>query len=342
MNEMPPNSEGSQWQPSQSFWEGRPVAVTGATGFVGAHLTAELVSLGARVVVLRRDEVPANPVSDAWAGRVSVVRGQLEDQEPVERLLTEYDVATVFHLAAQSQVGVANINPGATFSTNVRGTWSLLEAVRRTGSVSQVVVASSDKAYGTQSQLPYVEDSPLNAVHPYDVSKACADLISICYGTCYDVTVAVTRCGNFFGPGDINWSRLVPGTIRSVLRGESPVLRSDGTMVRDYLYVKDGARAYLQLAEALERDSSLSAQAFNFSLEQPLSVLEMLDRIQKAAGTSLELDIRDSAKHEIQAQYLSAEKARSVLGWEPVFSLDHGLQETVDWYRTFLGGPGTL
>jgi CDP-glucose 4,6-dehydratase len=326
----------SDWSPSSAFWSGRPVAVTGATGFVGAHLTSALVALGAEVAVLRRDETPAHPLRSAWVDRVAVVSGGLEDHEVVERLLVEYGSVTVFHLAAQSQVGVANANPRSTFEANVRGTWNVLEAARRAPTVGQVVAASSDKAYGAQPTLPYTEQSPLLARHPYDVSKACADLIATCYAQCFDVPVVTTRCGNFYGPGDLNWARLVPGTIRSVLSGERPLVRSDGTMVRDYLYVQDGVRAYLMLAEALERDPSLAGRAFNFSLEEPLSVLEVIARVQKAAGTSLEPDVRATARHEIQEQFLSAEQARTVLGWAPAHTLDGSLTETVEWYRRYL------
>jgi CDP-glucose 4,6-dehydratase len=307
--------------------------VTGATGFVGSHLTDSLVDLGAEVVVLCRDDVPVNPVSERWAHRVSVVRGQVEDQAVLERILGEYGVETVFHLAAQSQVGVANRNPSSTYEANIRGTWTLLEAVRRSPGVKQVVVASSDKAYGSQPTLPYTEDMPLLAVNPYDVSKACADMVATSYARCLGVPVTITRCGNFFGPGDLNWARLIPGTIRSLLRGERPVIRSDGSMIRDYLYVRDGARAYIHLAEAMAEDTALVGEAFNFSFEQPLSVLEVVDHLQKAAGTSLSPEILASAVNEIPSQALSAAKAGSVLGWTPVHSLDDAFAETVDWYR---------
>lgn len=324
------------WRPSPAFWHGRPVAVTGATGFVGSHLTSELIELDASVTVLRRDELPSHAITDGWLSRVSVVAGCVEDQIVIERLIADYDIQTVFHLAAQSQVGVANTNPVGTFRTNVQGTWSVLEAARRSPSVRQVVVASSDKAYGAHLDLPYTEETPLRAVNPYDVSKASADLIATCYARCFDLPVAVTRCGNFFGPGDLNWARLVPGTCRSILAGDRPVVRSDGTMVRDYLYVRDGIRAYLMLAEALANDSSIAGEAFNFSLEQPLSVLDMVAAVQQAAGTRLEPDIRAMARHEIAAQYMSAARAQSVLGWAAAFTLESGLRQTVEWYRHHL------
>ncbi len=332
--------DDSSWSPDSAFWRDRPVVVTGATGFLGSHLTATLVELGAAVAILVRDKLPPTSVSAPWTPAVAAVDGSVDDQETVERLLGEYEAVTVFHLAAQSQVPVANRNPIATYEANIRGTWMLLEGVRRSPAVRQVVVASSDKAYGEQPALPYTEDMPLLAVHPYDVSKACADLIAQSYYDTYGVPVSITRCGNFFGPGDRNWQRLVPGTIRSILHGERPVIRSDGTMVRDYLYVADGALAYLRLAEAMAADPSLCGEAFNFSTETPMTVLELCSAIQKAAGTDLEPDIRNEASHEIPSQYLSAAKARRVLGWSPVHDMHDALTETIDWYRAELSvGP---
>ena len=295
------------------------------------------MDLDSSVVILSRDDVPPTPIAEGWSRRVSVVNGQVQDIAVLERLLGEYEVATVFHLAAQSQVGVANRNPASTFETNIGGTWAVLEAVRRSPTVRQVIVASSDKAYGSPEQLPYTEDMPLRPVHPYDVSKACADLIATSYAVSYGLPVSVTRCGNIFGPGDMNWERLIPGTIRSLLEGKRPVIRSDGSMVRDYLYVVDAVRAYLRLAEALEGDASLSGKAFNFSLEQPCSVLEVVEGLQAAAGTTLEPDVRSTASNEIPAQMLSASLARSVLGWEPTVTLDEAFSATVRWYRKHLG-----
>ena len=323
------------YEPNGAFWRSRAVAVTGATGFLGGHLTSMLIDQGAHVVVLVRDSVPQS-VTRGWAERVSAVSGPVEDQDLVERMLGEYGITTVFHLAAQTQVGVANRNPSSTYEANVRGTWALLEAVRRSPSVAQVVTASSDKAYGEQPVLPYTEDMPLLAVNPYDVSKACADLLAQSYARTYGVPVVVTRCGNFFGPGDANWERLVPGTIRSVLQGERPIIRSDGTMTRDYLYVVDAALAYLQLVEAMAADPSLVGEAFNLSTERPLSVLDFVGLIQEAAGTDLEPDIRSTARHEIPHQFLSAAKARKVLGWQPRHTVEEALARTVDWYRAAL------
>lgn len=307
--------------------------VTGATGFVGAHLVASLVDLRADVVVLKRDNLPETGITSRWAGRVRSVNGAVQDLPLVERVLAEYEVATVFHLAAQSQVGVANRSPLSTFDTNVGGTWNVLEAARRSTSVTEVVTASSDKAYGAQERQPYTEQMPLEPAHPYDVSKACADLISTSYARSFGTPVAITRCANIFGPGDLNWSRLIPGTIRSLVRGERPVIRSDGSLVRDYLFVNDAVGAYLLLAERLARDSFLSGQAFNFSLEQPLSVLEVVERLQRAVGTAVEPDIRANASNEIRSQALDASRAREILGWQPAAKLDEALAVTVQWYR---------
>ncbi|MGH3054930.1 MAG: GDP-mannose 4,6-dehydratase, partial [Gaiellaceae bacterium] len=242
----------------------------------------------------------------------------------------------VIHLAAQAIVGVANRNPVATFDTNIRGTWSMLEACRRSPAVKQIVLASSDKAYGAQPQLPYDETTPLQGRHPYDVSKSCADLIGHAYGVTYDLPVAITRCGNFYGGGDLNWNRVVPGTIRSVLRGQRPVIRSDGQYVRDYFYVEDGAAAYLLLAERLAQDNTVRGQAFNFSNELQVTVLELVHKILQLMQSDLTPDVRNEASNEIRHQYLSAAKARAVLGWHPLFTLDEGLQRAVDWYRAFL------
>lgn len=324
---------------SSGFWRDRPVLVTGATGLVGGWLVERLLSAGAEVVCLVRDWVPASRLLASEPGlaeRVNTVRGDVRDQALLERVLGEYEVATVIHLAAQTIVPIANRNPISTFETNIAGTWSLLEACRRSPRVAQVVVASSDKAYGEQRELPYTEDTPLQGRHPYDVSKSCADLISMSYAATYDLPVVVTRCGNFYGGGDLNWNRIVPGTIRSILRGESPVVRSDGTLIRDYFYVEDGAAAYMLLAEELAARPELKGRAYNFSNELQLTVLEMVQAIASRMETTLRPDVRGEATYEIPHQYLSAARAREELGWTPLFSLEEGLDRTVAWYRAFL------
>jgi len=326
-----------------SFWRDRPVLVTGGTGLLGSWLVQRLIKSAANVVCLVRDWVPQSElVRSGQIDQVNVIRGDVLDQSILERALGEYEVEVVFHLAAQTIVGIANRNPVSTFSTNIAGTWNLLEACRRSPKVSSILVASSDKAYGDQEHLPYNESMPLQGRHPYDVSKSCADLIAQTYANSYSLPVAITRCGNFYGGGDLNWNRVVPGTIRSVIRGERPVVRSDGRFVRDYFYIEDGAAAYMLLAERLAADASLRGQAFNFSNESQISVLEMVDRILEKLNSSLRPEILNQASNEIRHQYLSAERARSVLKWHPEFTLDSGLDRTVSWYREFLGAPQSL
>jgi CDP-glucose 4,6-dehydratase len=319
------------------FWRDRPTLVTGATGLVGSWLVRRLAEAGAQVVCLVRDWVPQSElVRNGALAQVVTVRGDVRDQAMLERALGEYEIDTVIHLAAQTIVGIANRNPVSTFEANIQGTWALLEACRRSPAVRQVVFASSDKAYGDCETLPYDESTPLVGRHPYDVSKSCADLIAQSYATTYGLPVTITRCGNFYGGGDLNWNRLVPGTIRSVMRGQRPVIRSDGTYIRDYFYVEDGAHVYMLLAEKMAGNPALAGHAFNFSNEIQVPVRELVERILRAMGSDLEPEIRDEARHEIRHQYLSAAKAREMLGWNPLFTLDEGLERTVSWYRDFL------
>jgi CDP-glucose 4,6-dehydratase len=322
-----------------AFWRDRPTLVTGASGLVGSWLVKRLLAAQADVVCLIRDWVPQSELMGSKVvEQVKAVRGELRDQRLLERLIGEYEIDTVLHLAAQTIVPIANRNPISTFETNVAGTWALLEACRRSPTVKQIVVASSDKSYGEQEKLPYDETMALAGRHPYDVSKSAGDLIAQSYAATYDLPVVITRCGNFYGGGDLNWSRIVPGTIRSVLRGKRPVIRSDGQSVRDYFYVEDGAAAYAFLAEHLAADRSLVGEAFNFSNEEPITVLELTNKILGLMGSDLKPDVRDEATNEIKCQYLSAAKAREKLGWRPLFQLEHGLLLTIDWYRDLLGG----
>lgn len=323
-----------------SFWQDRAVLVTGGTGLLGSWLVPRLIDAGANVVCLVRDWVPQSElVRSGRIAQVNVVRGEITDHDLLERALGEYEIEVVFHLAAQTIVGIANRNPTSTFSTNIGGTWNLLEACRRSPKISSIVVASSDKAYGDQANLPYNETMPLQGRHPYDVSKSCADLIAQSHAHTYRLPVAITRCGNFYGGGDLNWNRVVPGTVRSVLRGERPVIRSDGKFIRDYFYIEDGAAAYMLLAERLADDPILHGQAFNFSNESQISVLEMVDLILAKMNSSLRPEILNQASNEIRHQYLSAERARTVLNWQPKFTLDAGLDRTLAWYRAFLSAP---
>jgi len=321
-----------------TFWRDRPTLVTGATGLVGSWLIKRLRAAGADVVALVRDWVPASEaVRSGVLDRVTVVRGDVRDQAVLERVLGEFEIDTVIHLAAQTIVGIANRNPISTFETNIQATWGLLEACRRSPRVQQIVLASSDKAYGDQDQLPYDEKTPLQGKHPYDVSKSCADLIAQTYANTYGSPVVITRCGNFYGGGDLNWNRIIPGTIRSIVRNQRPIIRSDGLFVRDYFYVEDGAAAYMHLAEQLAgRRDELRGQAFNFSNEQPVTVLQIVGDVTRAMDSALTPEIRNEASHEIRKQFLSARKARQMLNWRPLFTLQQGLAATVAWYREFL------
>jgi CDP-glucose 4,6-dehydratase len=312
--------------------------VTGATGLVGSWLVERLVAAGADVVCLVRDWIPGSElVRSGMLERVKVVRGDIRDEVTIERTLGEYEVDTVFHLAAQTIVGIANRNPISTFESNIAGTWKVMESCRRSPKVRQIVVASSDKAYGDQDTLPYIETTPLQGSHPYDVSKSCADLISRTYAISYGLPVAITRCGNFFGGGDLNWNRIIPGTIRSILRGQAPIIRSNGDYIRDYFYVEDGVAAYMLLAEKLAEQPSLKGEAFNFSNELQVTVREIVERILVQMKSTLKPDIRNEADKEILHQYLSAEKARRLLDWKPLFSLDNALVLAINWYKNYLG-----
>jgi CDP-glucose 4,6-dehydratase len=322
------------------FWTDRPVFVTGATGLLGSHLVAELVGLGAEVTCLVRDEVGRSHFHRLGLGaRTTIVRGAVEDALLVERALNEYEIDTVFHLAAQAIVGTALRGPLSTWESNVRGTYCVLEACRRNDQrVKRVVVASSDKAYGEHDVLPYQEDAALDGRFPYDCSKACADLIARSYFETYGTPVAITRCGNLFGPGDLNWNRIVPGTIRAALRGERPIIRSDGSFVRDYIYVGDAVAGYLQLGERAGEDG-VRGEAFNLSDEKPLDVRQICQAALRAAGREdLQPIVQNQASHEITRQFLDASKARARLGWAPRYGLEEGLAHTVAWYREHLAG----
>ena len=321
-----------------AYWLDRPVLVTGCTGILGSWLTIALVDAGAAVTGLIRDEVPFTHLRrSGYQDRIRVVRGDVTDYALVERALNEYEIDTIFHLAAQTIVPIANRAPLSAFETNIKGTWTVLEAARRSPKTGCTIVASSDKAYGEHEDLPYTEDVPLRGCYPYDVSKACADRIARSYAVTYGMPVSVTRCANLYGGGDLNWSRLVPGTIRSVLRGRRPVIRSDGTLLRDYLYIPDAVDGYLTLAEQMDIPD-VQGEAFNFGLDDPKSVMDVVQAIIDVSDQpTLEPLVLGEAENEIQDQYLDSSKAREELGWAPEHSLHAGLRETLAWYREFLG-----
>ncbi|MFN2137762.1 MAG: GDP-mannose 4,6-dehydratase [Candidatus Promineifilaceae bacterium] len=323
---------------SERFWQDRRVFVTGCSGFLGSWLVAALVKRGASVVGLLRDHVPQSMLfRDDTAARIRLVNGDLSDITFLERVLAEYEVQTVFHLAAQTIVGIANRSPLSTFETNIRGTWQLLEAARHAPQIDGFVVASSEKAYGEPHELPYVEEHRLQGRHPYDVSKSCVDLIAQTYAVTYGLPVTITRFSNLYGGGDLNWNRLIPGTMRSVLRGEPPVIRSDGAFKRDYVYVEDAVSAYLALAER-SAEPGICGQPFNFGLGRPVTALEVVQTIIAVSEfPDLRPIILDEVRHEIRDEYLSPAKAQRLLGWQPQETLDSGLRKTMLWYRDYLG-----
>lgn len=318
-------------------WLNKNVFVTGGTGLLGSWLIEELISLGANVIGLERDHVPQSRLyREALIDKITVVYGNLEDHYVIDRVLNEYEVEVVFHLGAQAIVPIANNNPISTFESNIKGTWVLLDACRRNKKVKKIVIASSDKAYGEHKKLPYTEDMPLEGRNPYDVSKSCADLIAQMYFHSYSLPVCVTRCGNLFGGGDLNFNRIIPGTIRSVLLNERPIIRSDGKYIRDYFYVKDAAKAYVLLAEKMN-NNGITGQAFNFGNDTHMTVLKITNEILLLMNRlDLEPIILNQAKGEIPKQYLSSKKARKMLGWKPLFSLREGLAETIEWYKSYL------
>lgn len=325
-----------------SFWKNRTAFVTGAAGFVGAHVTRMLVEQGATVVCLQRDAIRINPL-DLFdlRSRVTTVTGSIEDLSLMQRILNEYEIEAVFHLAAQAIVGVANRSPISTFETNIRGTYMLLEACRLVPTVKRVVVASSDKAYGSHQELPYTEEHPLHGLYPYDASKACTDIIARSFALSYQLPVAVSRFANIYGPGDLNLSRIVPGTLLSLLRGEAPIIRSDGTPIREFVHVEDVARGYLLLAEQIDQTRG---EAFNFGADSPISILDFVNLMIRVAGLegrlSPQILLKEKIDREIDAQYLSAHKASSRLGWNEAISLEAGLRLTLDWYRDNLDRLG--
>lgn len=318
------------------FWKGKPVFVTGATGLLGGWVTRRLLELGANVVALVRDRVPRSILeSEGLLPSITSVHGPLEDADLLQRAIGEYEIDTVLHLAAQPIVGVAKLDPVSTLRTNVEGTWNVLEAARR-AKVKQVIVASSDKAYGDSDHLPYTEDHPLQGRFPYDCSKSCTDLISQMYHATYAMPVSIARCANLFGGGDLNFNRVIPGVIQATLSDTRFVIRSDGQFVRDFLYIRDAADAYLSLAQGLAAGAPQGP--YNFSLDVKLTVIDVVDHVLRLMGREdLEPVILNQASAEIRSQYMTSEKARRLLGWVPAYSVEQGLRETIDWYRDYFG-----
>lgn len=323
---------------NKKFWTDRNVFVTGGAGLLGSWVTERLVDAGANVVLLIRDHTPKSRLYQTGIiERATTISGEVEDHRLLERALNEYQIDTVFHLAAQTIVGIANQNPLSTFETNIRGTWNLLDTCRTTSWVNRVVVASSDKAYGEQKNLPYFEDSPLLGKYPYDVSKTCADLLSQAYASSFGLPVCVTRFGNLFGPGDHNFDRLIPGTIRSILRDKAPIIRSNGKFIRDYIYVEDAALAYVLLAEKMAGDDDLVGEVFNFSYERPMTATEVVETIlTRMNRLDLQPQVLGATTNEIPNQYLDASKAIKALGWQPEFNFEVGLDRTIPWYQELL------
>ena len=319
------------------FWKDRPVLVTGATGLVGSWLVKELLNRESRVTALVLDSEPTSELFRSGdINRISVINGNLDSYEDVSRAVSQSEAKTIIHLGAQTIVGTALNDPISTFKANIQGTWNVLEAARRMPSVvSSIVVASSDKAYGTSKHLPYTEDQPLNGDGPYDVSKSCTDLIAQTYGKTFGLPVTIARCGNIYGGGDLNWSRIVPGTLRDISLGKVTELRSDGSFTRDYVHVLDIVDAYLNLAESTEK-LKINGQAFNFSRDEPLSVLDIHKAIYKASNRDyVAPKIIDSAKSEIKDQHLDSRKAKTILNWSSNVSLSEGLALTAEWYTNY-------
>lgn len=311
------------------------VLVTGADGFIGSHVAKELVNKGAEVTTIIRDIKKRSNVDIlGLKSKINIIHGDIIDFECCERTINEYGIEFCFHIAAQTIVGIANKSPLSTFESNIKGTWSLLEACRLSKSIKGMIVASSDKAYGQQEKLPYKEGFPLNGYFPYDASKVCTEVLARCYFMSYNLPLAITRNANTYGPADMNFSRIIPDVIIRLIKNEQPVIRSDGTPVRDYMYVKDAVSAYMILAENLHR-KEVTGNAFNFGTNKPISVLELYNKIIKLMGKNVKPKILGTAKNEIDMQYLDSANARKVLKWEPKYDLDSGLKETIEWYKNF-------
>lgn len=319
----------------KNYWEGKKVFVTGPNGFLGSWLVKALVERKSEVITLIRDDIPNSYfITSGIHKKVKKIYGCLEDYKLLLRILNEFEIDTIFHLGAQTIVGTAIKDPIGTFESNIMGTWNILEAARHNNNVKRIVIASSDKAYGSKNVLPYTEEASLEGEHPYDVSKSAADLIAQTYYKTYNLPVAVTRCGNIYGGGDLNFSRIVPGTIKSILKKEPPIIRSDGQFIRDYIYIEDIVKAYMILAGNLD-NKKIWGQSFNFSTEVKMPVIDIVNEITKLMKTNLRPRILNEVKYEIKYQYLSAEKARKMLNWKPDYNIKEGLKKTIKWYKYY-------
>jgi CDP-glucose 4,6-dehydratase len=311
--------------------------VTGGTGLLGSELVHQLLHSDecSKIVCLVRDFLPKSRFfREKMNEKVVIIQGDLRDQNLLDRVMNEYEINTVFHLAAQTIVGQANLRPIDTLDVNIRGTWALLEAARNNSKyVKTLLIASSDKAYGNLNGEKYDENYPLAGEHPYDVSKSCMDLICQMYAKTYGMNIGITRCGNFFGPGDLNESRIFPSTILAALNGQRPLIRSNGKFIRDYIYVADGASAYRSLARKMTESDSLKGEAFNFSYELKLTVLDVVTTILKTMSSTLTPEILNESKNEIPVQALDSSKAMKLLNWKPEFGFEEGVKKTVEWYR---------
>jgi len=320
---------------NSSFWENKQVLITGCEGFLGSHITNRMISYGAKVIGLDiRTHRKNTFFSDIDYKNISLIKGSIDNYSLLKDIIIKHDIEIVFHLAAEAIVGKCLEDPLRAFSSNIKGTWVVLEACRNSNTVQAIVCASSDKAYGSHKKLPYKEDASLCGKHPYDVSKSCTDLLAQTYFYTYDLPVGITRCGNIYGPGDNNFSRLIPDAMRSIFQKKTFIIRSDGKFIRDYIYVEDIVDGYVLFAEKMKK-LKLFGEAFNFSNECPISVLELLKLIYKLSGKKMDYKISNQARYEIKKQYLSAIKARKILGWKPKYDLVAGLKETISWYKVF-------
>jgi CDP-glucose 4,6-dehydratase len=318
-------------------WKGTKTLVTGADGFIGSHVAKTLIEKGAEVTTIIRDLTRKSNIDVLGIkGQVNIIHGDLVNYVDCERTINEYDIEFCFHIAAQAIVGPANRSPLSTFESNIKGTWNILEVCRVSKAIKGVIIASSDKAYGQQKKLPYTEESPLYGYYPYDASKACSELLARSYFMTYGLPLAITRNANTYGPADMNLNRIIPDVITRLIKGEQPVIRSDGTPERDYMYIKDAVSSYLTLAENLHK-KEVTGQAFNFGTGKPVSVLDLYKKIIKLMGNDIDPKILGQAKNEIDRQYLDSSKAKKILNWETKYDLDSGLKETIDWYKNHFG-----